>query len=299
MTARVHKTVLLEETLRAVAPRSGGVYADATLGFGGHTEGLLQASSPDGVVVGLDRDEIALASAKERLAPFGERVSFVHARFSELREVLTAQGHERVDGIIADVGVSSPQLDEAERGFSFARVGPLDMRMDASSGETVLELIGRLDEEELANVIFKYGEERKSRSIARSIKRAYDDGQLVTTEDLRRAIVRAVGPRRAGGVDPATRTFQGLRIAVNHEIDELEALVASLPDLLVDGGVAAIISFHSLEDRVVKHAFRDDARFEPLTKKPVIAGEEESAANPRSRSAKLRAARRVSREVAP
>jgi 16S rRNA (cytosine1402-N4)-methyltransferase len=299
VSALVHKTVLLDETLRAVAPKSGGVYADATVGFGGHTEGVLQASSPDGRVIGLDRDQIALASAKERLATFGDRVALVHARFSELREVLQANGYEHVDGVIADVGVSSPQLDEAERGFSFARSGPLDMRMDRSSGETALELIERLDEEELANIIFKYGEERKSRGIARSIKRALSDGEIASTDDLRRAIVRSAGPRRAGNVDPATRTFQALRIAVNHEIEELEALVASLPDLLADGGVAAIISFHSLEDRVVKYAFRDDVRMEPLTKKPVIAGEEESTLNPRSRSAKLRAARRVPREVAP
>lgn len=299
MSGFVHKTVLLDETLRAVAPRRGGIYADATLGFGGHSEGLLRESSPDGRVVALDRDTVALESARERLREFGDRVSFVHARFSDLPAVLREQGHAHVDGVVADIGVSSPQLDVAERGFSFAKTGPLDMRMDGTSGETALELIARLDEEELANVIYEFGEERKSRSIARSIKRELSDGQLATTDDLRRAVVRAVGPRRSGGVDPATRTFQALRIAVNAELDELKQLVASLPDILVDGGVAAIISFHSLEDRVVKHAFRNDARFEPLTKKPVIASDEEAKLNPRSRSAKLRAARRVSREVAP
>lgn len=299
MSGFVHKTVLLTETLRAVAPRSGGIYADATLGFGGHSEGMLRESAPDGRVVALDRDTIALESARERLREFGDRVSFVHARFSELPAILREQGHAQVDGVIADIGVSSPQLDVAERGFSFAKNGPLDMRMDTSSGETALDLVARLDEEELADVIYEFGEERKSRSIARSIKRALSEGQLTTTDDLRRAIVRAVGPRRAGGVDPATRTFQALRIAVNAELDELKELVAALPDILVDGGVAAIISFHSLEDRVVKHAFRDDARLEPLTKKPIIAGDDEARENPRSRSAKLRAARRVPREVAP
>jgi 16S rRNA (cytosine1402-N4)-methyltransferase len=175
--------------------------------------------------------------------------------------------------------------------MSFRREGPLDMRMDRSSGETALELIERLDDDELADVIFRYGDERRSRRIARSIKRALGDGELGTTLDLRRAIVRAVGPVRVGGVDPATRTFQALRIAVNAELEELEALLRALPSILEPGGVAAILSFHSLEDRLVKQAFHDKSTWEPLNKKPLAASEEERSLNLRSRSAKLRAAR--------
>jgi 16S rRNA (cytosine1402-N4)-methyltransferase len=291
----VHETVLLEETVAALAPRSGGLYVDATVGGGGHTERLLALSSPDGRVVGLDRDERALAAARDRLAAYGARLELVHARFGELRAVLEERGVTRVDGVIADLGVSSPQLDDATRGFSFTRGGPLDMRMDGSSGETAAECIARLDESELADILFKYGEERRSRPIARSIKRAEAEGQLRTTDDLRRAVVRVLGPRKQGSSDPATRTFQALRIAVNDELGELESLLATLPELLADGGVASLISFHSLEDRLIKHAFRDDARLEPLTKRPVVAGDDESARNPRARSAKLRAARRRAR----
>ncbi len=294
-SAYAHETVLLEETVAALAPRSGGLYVDATVGGGGHIERLLALSAPLGRVVGLDRDERALAATRARLSPFGDRVELVHARFGELRAVLEERGVTRVDGVIADLGVSSPQLDDATRGFSFTRGGPLDMRMDGSSGETAAELVARLDENELADVLFKYGEERRSRPIARSIKRAEAEGQLATTDDLRRAVVRVLGPRKQGASDPATRTFQALRIAVNDELGELEALLAALPLVLADGGVASLISFHSLEDRLIKHTFRGDARFEPLTKRPVVAGDAESARNPRARSAKLRAARRVSR----
>ena len=290
-----HETVLLEETVAALAPRSGGLYVDAMVGGGGHTERLLALSAPAGRVVGLDRDEHALAATRARLAPFGERVELVHARFGELRAVLEERGVTRVDGVIADLGVSSPQLDDSSRGFSFTRGGPLDMRMDGSDGETAAELIARLDENELADILFNYGEERRSRPIARSIKRAESEGQLHTTDDLRRAVVRVLGPRKQGASDPATRTFQALRIAVNDELGELTALLATLPEVLADDGVASLISFHSLEDRLIKHTFRDDARFEPLTKKPVVASEEEAARNPRARSAKLRAARRISR----
>jgi 16S rRNA (cytosine1402-N4)-methyltransferase len=187
--------------------------------------------------------------------------------------------------------VSSPQLDDPERGMSFRREGPIDMRMDRSSGDTALELIERLDDDALANIIFRHGDERRSRRIARSIKRALSDGELATTLDLRRAIVRAVGPVRVGGVDPATRTFQALRIAVNLELEELERLLAALPAILEPGGVAAILSFHSLEDRLVKQAFHDRAAWSVLWKKPVGASEEERSMNVRSRSVKLRAAR--------
>jgi 16S rRNA (cytosine1402-N4)-methyltransferase len=292
----VHATVMLRETVEAVAPRSGGVYVDATLGGAGHAYAVLEASAPDGVLYGIDRDPSALEAARARLAPFGARAVVLHGTFASVRSLLQEQGVQRVNGLIADLGVSSPQLDRDERGFSFARSGPLDMRMDPSSDEPLSELLGRLSADELANVIYEYGDERKSRPIARSIKAAYDLGELHTTEDLRRVVIRVTGPKRSG-VDPATRTFQALRMAVNQELPQLSGLLAELPDLLEDGGRAAIISFHSGEDRLVKQAFRDDTRLRPLTKKPQIAGEAEQAENARARSAKLRAAERVPREV--
>jgi 16S rRNA (cytosine1402-N4)-methyltransferase len=287
--AFVHETVMLAEVVSALAPERGGLYVDATVGGGGHSEGIL-AAHPDTRVIALDRDDQALAAARERLAKFGARVSFVKTPFGDLRAALAGT---LVDGLCADLGVSSPQLDDAARGMSFRREGPIDMRMDPTSGETALDLIGRLSDDELADVIFHYGEEKRSRRIARSVKRALAEGQLNTTLDLRRAIVRAVGPVRVGGVDPATRTFQALRIAVNGELDQLEALLASLPHVLRPGGRAAILSFHSLEDRLVKRAFHDRDVWSPLTKKPEVATDDETAQNPRARSAKLRAAVRL------
>jgi 16S rRNA (cytosine1402-N4)-methyltransferase len=286
-----HATVMRQEVVSALAPRAGGVYVDATFGAGGHTVALLE-TEPRARIVALDRDPAAIAAAEERLAPVADRVMLVRAPFSRVREQLDALGLGRVDGLVADLGVSSPQLDEAGRGMSFRREGPIDMRMDPEQGETALELIERLSDDELANVIYQYGEERRSRRIARSIKKALAAGELSTTLDLRRAIVRAVGPARVGGVDPATRSFQALRIAVNRELEELESLLATLPDVLVPGGVAAILSFHSLEDRLVKRAFATPD-WAPLSKKPLVASDEEHALNARSRSAKLRAARRV------
>lgn len=289
--AFVHETVMRAEVIAALAP-SRGVYVDATVGGGGHAEGILEAH-PEARVVALDRDDAALAAARERLADFGDRVSFVKTPFGAVASVLASLGVDRIDGLCADLGVSSPQLDDAARGMSFRREGPIDMRMDPSHGETALELIERLSDEELAGVIFDYGEERRSRRIARSVRRALSEGQLATTLDLRRAIVRAVGPVRVGGVDPATRTFQALRIAVNGELDQLEDLLGALPGIVRPGGRVAILSFHSLEDRLVKRALRDRSVWAPLTKKPAVASEEEGAANPRARSAKLRAAERV------
>lgn len=289
--AFVHETVMRAPVVSALAP-AAGVYVDVTVGGGGHTEGILEAH-PEARVVALDRDDTALAAAKERLARFGDRVTFVKTPFGDVASALESLGIAQVQGLCADLGVSSPQLDDAARGMSFRREGPIDMRMDASSGETALELIDRLSDDELADIIFHYGEEKRSRRIARSVKRARAEGQLATTLDLRRAIVRAVGPVRVGGVDPATRTFQALRIAVNGELEQLEALLAALPRIVAVGGRVAILSFHSLEDRLVKRAFHDRDVWEPLTKKPAVATEEEAAANPRARSAKLRAARRI------
>jgi 16S rRNA (cytosine1402-N4)-methyltransferase len=291
----VHATVMKAEVTDALAPRAG-LYVDATVGGGGHTEAILEAHA-ESRVIALDRDQVALDAARARLERFGDRVTFVKTPFGRIAEALDKLGIETVAGICADLGVSSPQLDDAARGMSFRREGPIDMRMDPSEGEeNALELIARLSDDQLADIIYQYGDERRSRRIARSVKRALADNQLFTTLDLRRAIVRAVGPVRVGGVDPATRTFQALRIAVNRELEELEELLAALPRLVEVGGVAAILSFHSLEDRLVKRAFHAKDTWTSLTKKPLVATDEEGAANPRSRSAKLRAARRVSEE---
>jgi 16S rRNA (cytosine1402-N4)-methyltransferase len=277
-----------------VLPESGRLYVDATLGGGGHSEALLEASAPEGRLVAFDRDPRALAAAQARLGRFGQRVRFVHAPFSELGERLGELGIARVHGLIADLGVSSPQLDDAERGFSFARPGPLDMRMDPTRGAPLIEVLRDLSAEQLADAIYELGDERRSRPIARSIKAACERDELATTEDLRRAIVRVTGPKRAP-VDPATRTFQALRMLVNRELDELASLLSALSDLLEDSGRAAIISFHSGEDRLVKHAFRDDSSLSPVTKRPLVPSEDEQRENPRSRSAKLRVAERVVR----
>lgn len=286
-----HASVLLREVLAALDPAPGDVIVDATLGAGGHTEALLEGTAAR--VIGVDRDDTALAIAGRRLAAFGDRVTFVKGRFSDLEAILAERGVTAVAGVLADVGVSSMQIDNAGRGMSFRHDGPLDMRMDTSEGETARDLIERLDDDELADVLYKLGEERRSRRIARCIKLSAAEGRLETTHDLRRAVVRAVGPARVGGIDPATKTFQALRIAVNAELEELEALLAAAPRVLRPGGVLAIISFHSLEDRLAKHAMRDRDVWQPLTKKPVVAQAQEVFENPRARSAKLRAARRL------
>jgi 16S rRNA (cytosine1402-N4)-methyltransferase len=283
-----HTTVLREEVVRAIAPRPGATYVDATLGAGGHTIALLEAE-PKARIIGLDRDPSAIDAVRERFRPVADRVVLRCAPFSQLRAELRALDIARVDGVVADLGISSIQLDDSTRGMSFRRDGPIDMRMDPTAGPTALDLIRDVDDEDLAGIIFENGEERRSRRIARSIRKALMDDDLHTTLDLRRAIVRAVGPARVGGVDPATRTFQALRIAVNRELEELAALLAALSGILADQGTAAIVAFHSLEDRLVKRTFLGGG-WTPLTKKPVVASEEECHQNPRARSAKLRAA---------
>ena len=217
------------------------------------------------------------------------------AAFSEIGERLDALGVQQIEGLLADLGVSSEQFNDPERGMSFRAAGPIDMRMDGTSGETALELIERLSQDELADVIYELGEERASRRIARCIKQAQASGELGTTLDLRRAVVRAVGPRRVGGVDPATRTFQALRMQVNGEIEQLRSLLGFARERLSDGGIAALISFHSLEDRLVKREFVERSVWERLTPKPLIAAADELEHNPRSRSAKLRVGRRLER----
>jgi len=287
-----HATVLCAETIALISPRSDGIYVDATVGGGGHAEALLRAA-PGAQLIGLDQDQRAVDIARTRLDHFGSAVRVLHGRFSEIERHLAALGIDKVDGLIADLGVSSLQLWDPTRGLSFRTEGPLDMRMDTSAGETALEVIRRLDVDDLANVIYQYGEERRSRRIARCIKQALAAGEMRTTIDLRRSIVRAVGPARIGGIDPATRTFQSLRVAVNRELDELSQLLDSGARILAGGGVLAIISFHSLEDRIVKRAFLDHWTWQRLTPKPIAPSRSETETNPRSRSAKLRAAKRV------
>jgi 16S rRNA (cytosine1402-N4)-methyltransferase len=290
-----HVSVMLEEVLAALAPRDGGTYLDVTVGGAGHASALLERA-PGARLFAFDRDPAAVHAARSRLSRFGDRARVEQVRFGDVPAWLEAHGFEAVDGVFADLGVSSPQLDDASRGMSFRFEGPLDMRMDPTEGETAIELIERLSQDELANAIYEYGEEHRSRRVARCIKQALDAGELATTLDLRRAVVRAVGPRRVGGVDPATRTFQALRILVNRELDELAALLEAAPRIVKAGGVLAVLSFHSLEDRLVKRALADRSVWERLSKKPIVAGDAELAENPRSRSAKLRAARRVAEE---
>ncbi|HET9929564.1 MAG TPA: 16S rRNA (cytosine(1402)-N(4))-methyltransferase RsmH [Polyangiaceae bacterium] len=287
-----HVTVMPDEVVQAFAGTTGLVI-DATAGGGGHSHALL-SRYPELRLLAFDRDETAVRAASERLSEFGLRARVEHLSFSRIGERLDELGIEEVSGVIADLGVSSQQLALADRGMSFRLEGPLDMRMDTSTGETAAELIERVSQEELADLIYDLGEERGSRRIARCIKQALARGELTTTLDLRRAVVKAIGPRRTGGVDPATRTFQALRIAVNAEIDELSSLLDFSRKRLMDGGVAAFISFHSLEDRRVKREFMKRDFWQRLTPKPIVASEGEQAQNPRSRSAKLRVGRRHS-----
>jgi 16S rRNA (cytosine1402-N4)-methyltransferase len=307
----LHTTVLLEETTAAIAPVPGGTYIDATLGLGGHAESVLEASQPNGRVLGIDRDPEALRWARARLARFGSRFTAVEGSFSDLGRISEVTQHRPADGVIADLGVSSLQLDHAERGFSFQQDGPLDMRMGPSVGSPLSELLADIDEAELARVLRDYGEVSEPRRVARALLVARNEGKLLTTFDLKRVVERVASKRdRHRAHHPATKVFQALRIATNREIEELESLLEQIASVLSIGGRAAIITFHSLEDRAVKHAFRDEAappmprglpieptvRKTPLaatSKKPIVPSEAEVDRNPRARSAKLRAAVRV------
>ncbi|MBI5514130.1 MAG: 16S rRNA (cytosine(1402)-N(4))-methyltransferase RsmH [Deltaproteobacteria bacterium] len=287
-TENTHIPVLVGEVLEALSGVREGLVADVTVGLGGHAEAVLDAH-PGVTVLGLDRDPAALERASRRLARFGDRVELRQATFSTLWEAL---GGRRAAGLVADLGVSSLQLDDPSRGMSFRAPGPLDMRMGPDAPESAEELLRSLSTDALADVLYQYGEERASRPIARAIKKALDEGRLTTTRQLAECVYRVLGPPRFGRLDPATRTFQALRIAVNRELDELEALVRGLPEVLEDHGVAAVISFHSLEDRIVKHGLRALPSLEVRTRKPRSPTEEEARGNPRARSAKLRVAHR-------
>jgi 16S rRNA (cytosine1402-N4)-methyltransferase len=288
-----HLPVLLAESLELLAVRPGGLYVDGTLGLGGHASEVLRRSAPDGRFLGVDKDGETLERAMARLAPFGPRARFAQADFREIPELLAGA---LVDGILLDLGVSSVQLDSAERGFSFQADGPLDMRMDRTRGETAAEVVNRTRERDLADLIFRFGEERGSRRIARAITRARERGPIRTTAELAE-VVRRAAPRGRPGLHPATRTFQALRIRVNRELEGLAQALSALAECLAPGGRLVVIAFHSLEDREVKHTFRALATrgFRLLTKKPIRPGAPELHANPRARSARLRA---VAREEA-
>ena len=288
---RAHEPVLLAETLELLAVRPGGLYVDGTVGLGGHAAAILGAGAPDARLIGFDRDAETLERARAALAGFGARVRLEHADF---REAPARLAGERPDGIVLDLGVSSVQLDTAERGFSFQADGPLDMRMDRSRGETAADVVNGMEEGDLADVIYRYGEERASRRIARAIARAREKAPIATTGALATIVRRAAGGPRWQRIDPATRTFQALRIFVNAELESLGDALRALAGLLAPGGRLAVIAFHSLEDREVKHTFRalGGEGYDVLTKKPVRPGADEEARNPRSRSARLRALRR-------
>lgn len=301
-----------DEVLSALAPRSGGIYVDGTLGGAGHAGLILAASAPDGMLIGFDRDAEAIAVAVERLAPFGGRARLFQRNFARIAATLSELGVEAIDGFVLDLGVSSHQLDREERGFSFMHDAPLDMRMDRGSGPSAADLVNTLEEGELFRIISQYGEERWAKRVASFIVAARDERPITTTLELvdviKGAIPKAKWEER---LHPATRTFQALRIAVNEELKSLEDGLADLLKLLGRGGRGAVISFHSLEDRIVKESFRTAAtgctcpkglpgcvcgrvaQFKVVTRKPLRAGEEEVAANPRSRSARLRVVEKI------
>lgn len=288
----VHVSVMLDEVIRWIEPCPGKLIVDGTLGGGGHARAMAELVKPTGSVIGLDRDPAAVEAAERTLADLPIRP--VNANFCDLREVLEQLDVPSIDGALLDLGLSSDQLADTERGFSFSSTGSLDLRFDTTRGEPASRLINRLGEKHLADLIYAYGEERHSRRIARRIVAQRRDRPIETAAELaelvRRSIPRARGRQQ---IDPATRTFQALRIAVNEELKSLEIALRRLPECLAPGGCLVVISFHSLEDRRVKEAFRDDERYEVLTKKPVRPSADEVTRNPRARSAKLRAARRV------
>ena len=290
-----HAPVLLAETIALLEPSRGGLFVDCTVGLGGHARAVLHAGASR--LIGLDRDPVALEMAREALAPWTDRVELVHSDYRDVRSVLAARSIDSVDGALADLGVSSMQFDAEGRGFSFRRDEPLDMRMDQTQGPTAADLLADAAEEDIANVIYQYGEERFSRRIARRIVEARHTSAIATTGQLAEIVRRAVPRKGYQRIDPATRTFQALRIWVNRELDGLDAFLIDASRLLRSGARLAVITFHSLEDRIVKHVFRALATggeaLRVLTRKPVVAGDDELARNPRARSAKLRAIERL------
>lgn len=305
MTTTQHVSVLPQETRHGLALKPGGRYIDGTVGGGGHSESILSAA-PDVELLGLDADPAAIERAALRLAPFGARVKLVNANFARLGEVARAHGFDQVDGVVLDLGLSSDQLEDRERGFGFQTGGPLDMRFDPTRGETAADLVNNLDQDELADLIYRYGEDPASRKIARALVAARP---ILTAQQLADAIEQALG--RRGRIHPATLTFQALRIAVNDELGSLMSVLPQATEVLKPGGRLAVISFHSLEDRIVKEYFRSASRerlvqpddrpdqlarpatLKLITRKPIVPGDDEVAVNSRARSAKLRIAEKL------
>ena len=291
----IHEPVLLNEAIDVLDPSRGGIFVDSTVGLGGHARAILEAGATR--LLGLDRDQSALDIAAQTLTPWQDRVELIHADYRELPTVLAARGIDGIDGVLADLGVSSMQFDAPGRGFSFRRDEPLDMRMDQTSGPTAAQLLGDVDESDLADVIYRYGEERFSRRIARRIVETRRTTPIATTTQLADIVRRALPRKGYQRIDPATRTFQALRIWVNRELDGLDLFLLAAARLLRRGARFAVITFHSLEDRVVKHTFRaltaGEEAVRLLTKKPLGPDDSELARNPRARSAKLRAIERL------
>lgn len=305
-----HTPVLYQEVLAGLEIKPGGRYIDGTVGAGGHARGILEASAPDGRLLGIDADPAAIALAREKLVAYGGRVTLVQGNFAELEAIAQREGFCPADGVLLDLGLSSMQLEAAQRGFSFLLDGPLDMRFDPGKRVTAADLVNGLGVSDLADILYRYGEERRARAIAEAIAAARP---LHTTRELAAVVERVVG--RRGRIHPATRTFQALRIAVNGELEALEAVLPQAVRVLAPGGVLAVISFHSLEDRVVKQFLRREAKdclcpseqpvctcghkatLQVVTRKPIRPSAEELESNPRSRSARLRLARRLAPEV--
>jgi 16S rRNA (cytosine1402-N4)-methyltransferase len=300
--SHAHLPVMPAEVLSWLRPHSGGFYVDCTVGYCGHAKEILQDSQPHGIVLGIDRDAQAISSGRQQLQTFGDRAILVKGHYMELKSILAERGISRVDGVLFDLGVSSPQLDEPSRGFSFRTEGPLDMRMDQGSGRTAADIVNGLDEADLADMIYRLGEERYSRRIARAIVNARRREALTSTRQLTSVIESAVpGHYRRSRIHCATRTFQALRIAVNEELEHLEASLRDAADALAPGARLCVISFHSLEDRIVKQTFKafsseSGNELEILTKRPQVPSEAERDRNPRSRSAKLRVLQRIVKE---
>lgn len=302
-----HQPVLYKEIIHVLQPRSAGLYVDGTLGAGGHAEGILTESFPDGLLLGLDVDPQAIYLATERLRPFGSRAIIVKASYAAFRAQLDAQGWEKVDGILLDLGISSMQVDNPERGFSFQADAPLDMRFDPQNPVRAADLVNNLSENDLADLLYRYGEERRSHQVARAIVHARP---IYTTRQLAE-VVSAVTHSGKPGIHPATRTFQALRIGVNKELETLEIALPQMVAALASGGRLAVIAFHSLEDRIVKHFFRLESRdcicpprqpictcghkamIREITRHPIRPDEEEIRKNPRARSARLRAVEKL------
>lgn len=310
MTDALHIPVMLNEVVETLQPKAGEVYVDGTFGAGGYSRAIMDAA--DCTVIGIDRDETAFALAASWKDKYGERLKLVHSNFAQAKDCLAELGIDKVDAVVLDLGVSSMQIDQEERGFSFRFDGPLDMRMDRSSGKTAADLVNTLSETDLANVIYEYGEEKASRRVAAAIVKSRLEKKITTTGELAKIIRSVVHVSPKDRIDPATRTFQALRLKVNDELGEVEAILESTLDILKDGGRLIVVTFHSLEDRIVKNFLirhgkiaaapsrylpstisSEKPAFSILTKKPLIPTDAETSQNPRARSAKLRAAVKV------